>query len=156
VPFAGKVLTLFHWDIGIDNINVTAINIPPNETEPPSLAPSSLLSAPTTGDICITDVMYDHRLQQTVPRKCFDLVATLETMDHNEKDIGNVCVEVMDNQRVQLVVQQKGNWNFLNASAWTGESLDDAYVDRVCAHHFLGCHSHCLFIPLCTGHLSEN
>jgi hypothetical protein len=125
VLFSSQVIILPHSDSGIDNINVTAKHIPVEEAGLPP--PSSPLPDRANLDICVTDVMYDHQLQQTVHRKCFDLVADIEMIDH-DKVIGEVCVEVVDGKSFQLTVSQKEKWDFLNATAWTGESLDDAYV----------------------------
>ncbi|CAB9500260.1 Calcium-binding EGF domain [Seminavis robusta] len=113
---------------GIDNINVTAYEIPPEDTDPPTIAPSPMASEQPTPhlylDICVSDVMYDYALRQTVHRKCFDMFAKGEPADESER-VGEACVEAIDDQSFRLQVKPKGTWEFQNASAWTGESLDD-------------------------------
>ena len=122
-----RLTAVSSFDLGIDNINVTAYNIPPDETEAPSMAPSPFLSnaptAPLNLDICVHDVMYEFKSGVTVHKKCFDLLADIEMVD-DEAIIGKACVVALDNEKFQLEVTQTKKWELRKAFAWTGKSRD--------------------------------
>ena len=110
---------------GVDNIKITGYNIPPNKTEPPTMAPTMDLKL----DICVADVMYDRDIG-SVHRHCFDMAAKMSDAAQGtpeEHVVGEACVEAIDNNNFQFQVKPRGpEWTFSKASAWTGESVDNA------------------------------